>query len=495
MRGLRDSEDDLILGEMACLTAQRRTRSLRVASDEAVIYEVTRNVLDMLLRHRAGAAQSCCPSTASAPPRSASGRASCIATAARRRSRDRPEQAQRRETPCCALHARLAPGAGPRRPKQGNAVLLSYQPDQRIISQGDPFDGFYILRLGHVQVSRWADGREVILDLYGGANDPSPRNPRRALRRNRPAVELSARLRPTPCAAPGRQADGHGRRPGSRRGPLGLFDGRRSVSGRTGRDEALDPRRKRSHPKGRECRHGRGGRAAATALRNRGATGAARSAAADQERQSAVTDRPAFVGGEQCAGGAAPPVQPGQRRPPDGLRSPGTVPGSEVARPRPGTLHALRRMHAHCADSHHRRDGKEERPQGSSRLFREGPRFDRFLVATCCRSCVKPYCLDGCPVDAIHRKGHNLEVAIDNWCIGCGLCERNCPYGAIQMVPLEGDRGGARTAAVQQMAVNCDLCHGLVAPGSKPFCVRACPHEAAFRFSGEELLEQVLPKR
>ena len=42
--------------------------------------------------------------------------------------------------------------------------------------------------------------------------------------------------------------------------------------------------------------------------------------------------------------------------------------------------------------------------------------------------------MDGCPVDAIHRREGHLEVVIENHCVGCGLCEKNCPYGAIQMV-------------------------------------------------------------
>ncbi len=46
-----------------------------------------------------------------------------------------------------------------------------------------------------------------------------------------------------------------------------------------------------------------------------------------------------------------------------------------------------------CADSH----------GGVTRLIREGLRFDKFLVATSCRSCLDPYCLVGCPVAAIER--------------------------------------------------------------------------------------------
>ena len=140
-----------------------------------------------------------------------------------------------------------------------------------------------------------------------------------------------------------------------------------------------------------------------------------------------------------------------------------------------------------CADSH----------DGHARLLREGLRFGDFLVATSCRSCLKPYCMDGCPVDAIHRRGNHLEVKIEDHCIGCGLCEKNCPYGAIHMVGRGSPNysaldhaGGDPTKTAARRAVNCDLCNG-----GEPFCVQACPHEAAFRFTGAGLLEVVEARR
>jgi Fe-S-cluster-containing hydrogenase component 2 len=133
-----------------------------------------------------------------------------------------------------------------------------------------------------------------------------------------------------------------------------------------------------------------------------------------------------------------------------------------------------------CADSH---------PDGHARLLREGLRFGDFLVATSCRSCHTPYCMDGCPVDAIHRKGDHLEVTIENHCIGCGLCERNCPYGAIQMVPRGALRGGDSLTVAARRAVNCDLCDG-----GEPYCVQACPHDAAFRWDGPTLLNEVVAR-
>jgi len=142
-----------------------------------------------------------------------------------------------------------------------------------------------------------------------------------------------------------------------------------------------------------------------------------------------------------------------------------------------------------CADSH---------GDGHSRLLREGLRFGDFLVAASCRSCHQPYCMDGCPVDAIHRDAGKLEILIENHCVGCGLCEKNCPYGSIQMVPRQGgswkelfaDLGQEpkTMAQVARKAVNCDLCHSV---GGDPFCVAACPHEAAFRWDDKKLLSKV----
>jgi Fe-S-cluster-containing dehydrogenase component/CRP-like cAMP-binding protein len=69
---------------------------------------------------------------------------------------------------------------------------------------------------------------------------------------------------------------------------------------------------------------------------------------------------------------------------------------------------------------------------GRSRLFLDGPRYGRYLVPSTCRSCHDPVCMIGCPVGSIHRGG-NGEIIIEDWCIGCGLCSSQCPYGSIQM--------------------------------------------------------------
>jgi Fe-S-cluster-containing hydrogenase component 2 len=98
--------------------------------------------------------------------------------------------------------------------------------------------------------------------------------------------------------------------------------------------------------------------------------------------------------------------------------------------------------------------------------------------------------MDGCPVDAIHRKGSRLEMQVEAHCIGCGLCERNCPYGSIHMVPKTGT-DALRVANPPRRAVNCDLCGPV---GGEPYCVSACPHDTAFRMTGEALMDEVLAR-
>src|SRR5207253_3100868 len=133
------------------------------------------------------------------------------------------------------------------------------------------------------------------------------------------------------------------------------------------------------------------------------------------------------------------------------------------------------------------------------RLLRAGPRLDNYLIATSCRSCTDPHCMVGCPVDSIHR-GKHLQIVIEDHCIGCGLCAENCPYGSIFMIPNErstmavpaGMVVGRSHGVAQLKAANCDLCdaHGELS-SPDPACVAACPHDAAHRWTGPELLERL----
>ena len=118
-----------------------------------------------------------------------------------------------------------------------------------------------------------------------------------------------------------------------------------------------------------------------------------------------------------------------------------------------------------------------------------------------------------CPPDAIHRAPDG-EVFIDDSCIGCGNCQRSCPYGVIQMAsppegkfdlfgwllfgkgPAPGDKtklandktsikGNDPGGDVIKKAVKCDMCKGLEGGAA---CVRACPTGAAARVSPEDFM-------
>jgi CRP-like cAMP-binding protein/formate hydrogenlyase subunit 6/NADH:ubiquinone oxidoreductase subunit I len=135
-----------------------------------------------------------------------------------------------------------------------------------------------------------------------------------------------------------------------------------------------------------------------------------------------------------------------------------------------------------CADAH----------DGVTRLIREGIRFDKYLVATSCRQCRDPLCMVGCPVGSIRRR-NSLEVIIEDWCIGCGLCAKNCPYGNINMHPFtvmeqNPDAPGRQVAVVKQKATSCDLC----TEHAEPSCVYACPHDAAHRVEPNHFFGQLV---
>jgi Fe-S-cluster-containing hydrogenase component 2 len=152
-----------------------------------------------------------------------------------------------------------------------------------------------------------------------------------------------------------------------------------------------------------------------------------------------------------------------------------------------------------CTKACIRQHGTASHGQPITRLVRAGLRFGDFLVATACRSCKDAYCMIGCPVDAIHRGKHH-QIVIEDHCIGCGLCARNCPYDNISMevdtrVPMEADdpdRPGQTYQVARPKAATCDLCDaGGREDHPTPQCVYACPHDAARRMTGEELLARV----
>ena len=87
-------------------------------------------------------------------------------------------------------------------------------------------------------------------------------------------------------------------------------------------------------------------------------------------------------------------------------------------------------------------------------------------------------------------------MIIEDWCIGCGLCANNCPYGNINLHPfaVEADDPevpGRKRAMIRQKATSCDLCHD----HAEPSCVYACPHDAAHRVDPRTYFAPLLGQR
>lgn len=52
--------------------------------------------------------------------------------------------------------------------------------------------------------------------------------------------------------------------------------------------------------------------------------------------------------------------------------------------------------------------------------------------ASLCNQCGR--CVDYCPEDVLRMDGDQLLVRYPDECWGCGVCELECPTGAVQVV-------------------------------------------------------------
>lgn len=154
-----------------------------------------------------------------------------------------------------------------------------------------------------------------------------------------------------------------------------------------------------------------------------------------------------------------------------------------------------------CAETH----------EGIPRLDRAaGPTYADVHIPISCRHCEHPHCMADCPPNALYRTASGA-VDVNDSCIGCGNCVRNCPYDAIKLSARPKRRGSIFTWAMfglgdgpgergkpqkskdnKEVARKCDLCEDVT---GGPACVRACPTGAVIRIGPEQLLTRIQEDR
>ena len=94
-----------------------------------------------------------------------------------------------------------------------------------------------------------------------------------------------------------------------------------------------------------------------------------------------------------------------------------------------------------------------------------------------CMHCADPGCLKACPSPgAIVQYNNGIVDFVSENCIGCGYCVKGCPFN----VP--------RISKVDRKAYKCTLCVDRVSVGQAPACAKACPTQAIYFGSKEDMI-------
>ncbi len=88
------------------------------------------------------------------------------------------------------------------------------------------------------------------------------------------------------------------------------------------------------------------------------------------------------------------------------------------------------------------------------------------MMSDVCKHCHNAPCLEACPTGALFKTEFDTVVVQQDICNGCGYCVPACPFGVVDLNPLDGK------------AHKCTLCYDRLKGGLEPACAKSCPTDS-----------------
>ncbi len=98
------------------------------------------------------------------------------------------------------------------------------------------------------------------------------------------------------------------------------------------------------------------------------------------------------------------------------------------------------------------------------------------MMSDVCKHCHNAPCIEACPTGALFKTEFDTVVVQQDICNGCGYCVPACPFGVVDLNPVDGK------------AHKCTLCYDRLKGGLEPACAKACPTES-IQFGELEILQ------
>ncbi len=88
------------------------------------------------------------------------------------------------------------------------------------------------------------------------------------------------------------------------------------------------------------------------------------------------------------------------------------------------------------------------------------------MMSDVCKHCAHAPCLEACPTGSLFKTEFDTVVVQHDICNGCGYCVPSCPFGVVEVSPIDGK------------AHKCTLCYDRLKGGFEPACAKACPTDS-----------------